>query len=262
MNIKDNQIHELISKVTKLLEENEKLRKDKTLLMDNYNSLIEKVDDTLKDNDRENLNTFVRKENDELQNDLRMLKVLVFRLNKHLDYYQEMLDEKNILINPPSTYANEKEITSAWIVNSHVLAPLMNSYEERIKEKNDIIKNYEIELNHFTVKLKRILDENEKVHEMFDNLNRSSEIWITEKQRLSSQCEILKSKASIHAKRADLAKEKLYEILKAYEQKIQAQSLDIERLQEAYNRSKGEVSALKNIQKNPEIVTSVKECQK
>jgi chromosome segregation ATPase len=88
-------------------------------------------------------------------------------------------------------------------------------------------------------------------------------MWIIEKQRLTSQCELLKNKATIHAKRADLAKEKLYEVLKVYEQKMQSQSLDIERLQEAYNRSKGEITALKNLQKNPEIVTQhVRECQK
>lgn len=232
--------------------------------MENYSSLMEKVDDAPRIDNRGGGTTSesLIKENEELKNDLKMLKVLVFRLNKHLDYYQEILNEKNDL-KPPSTYSNEKEITSSWTVNSHLLAPLMNSYEERIKEKNDIIRGYETELNQFSVKLKKILEENEKVHEMYENLYRNSDVWISEKQRLSSQCEILKNKATIHAKRADLAKEKLVEILKAYEQKIQSLNLDIERLQEAYNRSKGEITSLKNFHKNPEAVTeSVKECQK
>lgn len=262
LNVKDNQIRELISKVTKLIDENDKLRNEKVILMDNYSSLMEKVDDVQKSNNLNSSNNFLEKENEELKNDLKMLKVLVFRLNKHLDYYQEILNEKEDL-KPPSTYSNEKEITSSWTVNSHILAPLMNSYEERVKEKNEIIRSYESELNQFTVKLKKILEENEKIHEMYENMYRSSEIWITEKQRLTSQCEILKNKATIHAKRADLAKEKLVEILKAYEQKIQSLNLDVERLQEAYNRSKGEITQLKNFHKNPEAVTeSVKECQK
>lgn len=232
--------------------------------MDNYSSLMEKVDDVPNNHDNRigAASEQLVKENEDLKNDLKMLKVLVFRLNKHLDYYQEVLNEKQDL-KPPSTYSNEKEITSSWTVNSHLLAPLMNSYEERIREKNDIIRSYEVEMNQFTIKLKKILEENEKIHEMYENMYRNSEVWITEKQRLTSQCEILKNKAAIHAKRADLAKEKLVEILKAYEQKIQSLNLDIERLQEAYNRSKGEISTLKNFHKNPEAVTeSVKECQK
>lgn len=52
-------------------------------------------------------------------------------------------------------------------------------------------------------------------------------------------------------------------LLQAYEKKVQSQSLDIERLQEAYSRSKGEIAMLKDFQKNPDAVTeSVKECQK
>jgi centrosomal protein CEP89 len=264
INVKDNQIQELISKVTKQLEENEKLRRDKAVLMDNYNSLMDKVEVDDKTAERRvDTNELVLKENEELRNDLKMLKILVFRLNRHLDFYQEALCEKELKFDPPSTYSNEKEITSSWAVHSHLLSPLMNSYEERIREKNDIIKSYESELNQFTIKLKKILEENERVQEMFENLNRNSEFWLTEKQRLTSQCDILKNKAAIHAKRADLAKEKLMEILKVYEQRVQSQSLDIERLQEAYNRSKGEIATLKSYQKNPDAVKeSVKECQK
>lgn len=74
---------------------------------------------------------------------------------------------------------------------------------------------------------------------------------------------INRSKADIHSKRADLAKEKLVEVLRCYEQKIQSQSLDLERLQEAYSRTKGELTSYKNMQQQPEVlVESLKECQK
>lgn len=269
INIKDNQIHELVGKVTKLFEENEKLRHDKTVLVENYNSLYEKLDKVsvkghdMKADSRVNAAESLQTENTEMKNDLKMMKILVFRLNKHIELYQNLLDEREMRFDHPKKHQDENEIASSWEIKSHLLAPLLNSYEERIKEKNDIIKNYEMELNQVSVKVKKILDENEKLQEMFDNLNKNSEVWMMEKQRLTSQCEILKNKASIHCKRADLAKEKLVEILKAYEQKVQSQALDIERLQEAYNRSKGEITTLKNFQKNPEAVAeSIKDCQK
>lgn len=72
-----------------------------------------------------------------------------------------------------------------------------------------------------------------------------------------------RNKAEIHSKRADLAKEKLLEVIRSYEQKIQASHIDIERLQEAYARTKGELTSLRNMQQQPEvIVESLKECQK
>lgn len=58
--------------------------------------------------------------------------------------------------------------------------------------------------------------------------------------------------------------------MKVYEQQVQSQTLDIERLQQAYSRSKGdlnvakgEIATLKSFQQNPEIVMkSIEECQK
>lgn len=68
----------------------------------------------------------------------------------------------------------------------------------------------------------------------------------------------------MQTKRADVAKEKLIEVLRCYEQKIQSQNLELERLNEAYARTKGELTALRSMQQTPPemIVESLKECQK
>lgn len=67
----------------------------------------------------------------------------------------------------------------------------------------------------------------------------------------------------MHAKRADLTKEKLMEVLHCYEQKIQAHTIDMERLQEAYSRLKGEQITCKTVHQQPElIIEKLKECQK
>lgn len=243
------------------------------ILVENYNSLYDKIDrnnvlklendDSGVNDNQKHLLERIQGENVDIRNDLKMLKILVFRLNKHIEYYQGLLNKSDVKFETPSRVKDENEIASSWVVNSHLLSPLIISYEERIREKNEIIQSYENELNQSSMKMKKILDENEKVHEAHEDMLRNSQIWLTERQRLTSQCEILNRKAMIHSKRADLAKEKLIEVLKAYEQKVQSQKLDIERLQEAYNRSKGEITTLKNIQKNPEAVTeSIKECQK
>lgn len=243
------------------MDENEKLQRDRGFLMDNYNSLIEKTEELA--GEEKNKIELLEREGAETKNDLKMMKILVYRLNKHIEYYQEVLYEKKINFNAPSTYDNENETANTWTVHSNILSPLIESYEERIKEKNDIIKSYETEMSQFTGKLKMVCEENEKIQELYEMQIKNSDIWLIEKQRLNAQNDILRNKAAIHAKRADLAKEKLYEVLRVYEQKMQSQSLDIERLQEAYNRSKGEISTLKSMQKNPEEFTQqLKECQK
>lgn len=248
--MKDREIHELRKNVSQLLEENEKFQRDRALLIDNYNSLMERAEESA-GGEKSKIDA-LEKENSEMKNDLKMLKTLVFRLNKHIEYYQEILYEKEIKFEAPSTYDNEDETASTWTVHSNILSPLMNSYEERIKEKNDLIKSYEAELSQFTVKLKKILEENEKIQEIYETQMKNAAIWLIEKKRLTSQNEILHNKATIHVKRADLAKEKLFEFLKAYEQKVKSQSLDIERLQEAYNRSKSDIATLKRLQRNPD----------
>lgn len=244
------------------MEENANLRRDKAVILESYNSLLENAEESAEED--KNKFKFLENSNAEMKNDLKMMKILVFRLNKHIEYYQEILNEKEIKFDAPTSFANEDESSATtWAIHTNILSPLMDSYEERIKEKNEIIKSYETELSLFTNKIKKVFEENEHLQEQFENLSKNTEVWRTEKQRLTSQCEILKNKASIHAKRADLAKEKLYEVLKVYEQKTQLQAIDIERLQEAYHRSKGEIASLKNLHKTPDIVTQqVEECQK
>lgn len=67
----------------------------------------------------------------------------------------------------------------------------------------------------------------------------------------------------MHSKRADLAKEKLIDVMRCYEQKIQAHTIDMERLQEAYTRLKNEQFTCKTAHQQPELlIEKLKESQK
>lgn len=53
------------------------------------------------------------------------------------------------------------------------------------------------------------------------------------------------------------------EVMRCYEQKLQSQSIDMQRLQEAYNRLKSEQSNCKTMHEQPELVIErFKECQR
>lgn len=100
------------------------------------------------------------------------------RLNVQLDRYQDTLRRNNLNItlsvlegtNPKSSdsgffdttrsktlidevHKNHKHTPVSWgNVNSHTLGPLLDAYEDTIKEKDEIIQNYELELYNFSGK--------------------------------------------------------------------------------------------------------------
>ncbi|XP_058835371.1 protein Cep89 homolog [Topomyia yanbarensis] len=275
---RDRQITKLIEKITTLFEcnnqfaiENDKLQKEYQQAQQNLKVL---EDSKGKPCDNcgvyENERDALMKENSDLKNDIKMMKILVYRLNVQVERYQDVMrDGKGLKGDIPkidfvdSSYGGSKDNLNWGPVNTHTLGPLLNAYEETIGEKNDLVQQYERELIEFTGKLKVVLGENEKLHKEMEEIKSTQNNWFSERARLQAQADIFKNKAEIQGKRADLAKEKLVEVLKCYEQKIQAQCLDIERLQEAYSRSKSELISVRNLNQQPEVmVESLKECQR
>ncbi|XP_062565831.1 protein Cep89 homolog [Armigeres subalbatus] len=277
---KDHQISKLVEKITTLFEcnsqfavEHEKLQKEYKQLEQNLKALESAQPKSCEtcgqfESEREMLS----KDNGDLKNDIKMMKILVYRLNVQVERYQDVIREGSKVTASggvpkidfvDSSYGGAKDNLNWGPVNSHTLGPLLNAYEETIAEKNDLVQQYEQEFIGFTGKLKQVLEENEKLHKDAEEIKSTQSNWLAERTRLHAQIDVFKSKAEIQGKRADLAKEKLVEVLKCYEQKIQAQCLDIERLQEAYSRSKGEVTSLRNLNQKPEVVVEgLKECHK
>uniref|UniRef100_A0A182MG73 Uncharacterized protein n=1 Tax=Anopheles culicifacies TaxID=139723 RepID=A0A182MG73_9DIPT len=275
IHLKDQQIAKLIKKLTAVFEcnnqfavEHEKLQKEYQQAIQNLRTL-----ETIQAKSCDRCASFdaernqLAKENGDLRNDVKMMKILVYRLNVQIERYQDAIRDGKSSIPKldfvDSTYGGVKDNLNWGPVDSHTLGPLLNAYEEAIAEKTDLVQQYESELACFTGKLKKVLEENEALQKANEEVRAGQTGWATEKARLQAQVDVLRSKAEVQGKRADLAKEKLVEVLKCYEQKVQAQNLDIERLQEAYSRAKGELTSLRNLNQNPELVAgSLKECQK
>nr|XP_040233990.2 protein Cep89 homolog [Anopheles coluzzii] len=275
LQLKDQQIAKLIKKLTAVFECNNQFAVEHEKLQKEYQQAVQSLR-TLeaiqaKSCDRcagfEAERSLLTKENADLRNDVKMMKILVYRLNVQIERYQDTIREGRTDIPRldfvDSTYGGAKDNLNWGPVNSHTLGPLLNAYEETIAEKTALVQRYESELASFTGKLKKVLEENEALQKMAEEVRAGQSGWASEKARLQAQVDVLRSKAEVQGKRADLAKEKLVEVLKCYEQKVQAQNLDIERLQEAYSRAKGELTSLRNLNQNPEVVAnSLKECQK
>lgn len=277
LEIKDDQIEKLVEKLSSLIEFNQQFAKENDRLLSERTKLIEVVDQLnqrIADGCHECTNarqSFEKcgKENVDLKNDVKMLKVLVYRLNIQIERYQEFYrqqkvkhDDKMFMIDFQKHSESSSEY--AWgSINSGVLAPLLNAYEEMINEKVDVISQFEREMSDFTGKLRTVMAENENLRKGVDELKQGNEMWRQEKERLQAAADLYRNKADVQGKRADLGKEKLVEVIRVYEQKVQSQSLDIERLQEAYSRCKGELAGLKHLHEKPEsVVESLKECQR
>lgn len=148
-------------------------------------------------------------ENEQLHGDIGMMKVLIYRLNVQLENYQEILRKQDADGGePPSRHRNDSASTMAinyenitsidWgCVQSHVLAPLLNAYQETIKEKTNLVKQYEHELNQMTGRIKDILAENEQLHAEIDRLNECNDTWTAEKVRLDAQLDVCRLVCSL-----------------------------------------------------------------
>lgn len=266
MQEKDDQIEKLVERLAVLHSHNEQFANE---------------NDQLKSKECESCKEFVnkerhlretdlqlRKENEELRDDVKMMKTLIYRLNVQLERHQDELrkydDQQDQNFSKINFDINDEQHLHWGSVKAHTLGPLLNAYSEIIKEKTNLVQHYENELNHFTGKLKDVVTENEKLQSELKVLKQDNEVWATDKTRLQAQMELFRNKAEIQSKRADITKEKLVEVLKCYEQKFQSQNLDLERLQEAYSRAKGELSALRGVQQCPSevLAENLKEMQK
>lgn len=142
-------------------------------------------------------------ENEHLVSDISMMKVLIYRLNVQLENYQEMLRKQDADGKHSHGRSRSHESHSAtaiyfenidaidWgSVHSHVLAPLLNAYQETIKEKNNLVKQYEVELNQISGRIKDVLAENDELHAQIENMKQMNDTWNAEKVRLQAQLDV------------------------------------------------------------------------
>ena len=79
--------------------------------------------------------------NSESEEEIKVLKTMVHRLNAELSKYQNSSEN-----NSENRESNLPKIESC--LNMQQLAPLVVAYEEEVKEKDEIISEYEKQLHH------------------------------------------------------------------------------------------------------------------
>lgn len=175
----------------------------------------------------------------------------------------------NCALNSQPANNNFSELPEAFnwgAIKSNILAPLLNSYEEIVDEKNAIIRDIESELKAFGDRLEDVIRENERLAEELSKQESVGNKWETERIRLQSQFDVCRKRADLQTKRADVLQEKLIEVAQCYEQRIQAQCLDLERLRDSSGRIREELAVYKGhpntVKSNEIVVESLKECKR
>lgn len=170
--------------------------------------------------------------------------LVYFRLNVQLERYQETLRRSNIKITKPlpaitdetvdsldlgenisknilsEVHKNHRHTPISWgNVNVHTLGPLLDAYEDRLKEKEEIIQGYDNELSNFTGKLKEIMEENELLHIKLTQDEGCSSKLKVELVNFKHELKSVREQNDLLIKKCAMKQDKVEEILKVYEAK-------------------------------------------
>nr|XP_012221819.1 PREDICTED: protein Cep89 homolog isoform X2 [Linepithema humile] len=245
-----NSLQQECEKLNVLLEEREIEFQQLHTRHKEFMEALQKVEKT-----NSNLVTFNQRfktENVQLNEDVLLLKNVIYRLNTELERYQDKLKEsgqsvpsKNINdILDSKSLADDKVLESWGCVNTHVLGPLLDAYQENLLEKQELINKYEEDITNLNTRCKEVIGENECMQNEIEKLRSKCTRYADEIKMMSEDADLLKELNECHTKQTTHQKQKIHEIHSLYEQKVEAMSFDNNRLHEEYLVSKTELSNL------------------
>ncbi|XP_045438534.1 centrosomal protein of 89 kDa isoform X1 [Pipistrellus kuhlii] len=131
---------------------------------------------------------YLRKQAQELVDENDGLKMTVHRLNVELSRYQtkfrHLSKEESINIEGlPS-----KGPIPPWLVDTKYLSPLLLAYEDRMKEKDELISTLQEEMRMFRMRAQEVVKENKELHQQ---LTKSGPVTSEEWHQLQSQAELV-----------------------------------------------------------------------
>ncbi|XP_011865300.1 PREDICTED: protein Cep89 homolog [Vollenhovia emeryi] len=194
-----------------------------------------------------------RTENAQLNEDVLLLKHVIYRLNAELERYQDKLKEsgqnsvlsKNIndALDSKRPADDLKAVSESWgTVNTHVLGPLLDAYQESLSEKQELVNKYEEDIANFSTRCKEVIVENEYMQSEMEKLKSKCARYTDEIKMISEDADLLKELNECYTRQTAHQKQKIHEIHSLYEQKVEAMSFDNNRLHEGYLASKTELS--------------------
>ncbi|XP_064537971.1 protein Cep89 homolog [Drosophila montana] len=260
---KEQQLDQLLQRLTTLhkyneqfARENEQLRTQSEQLEQRLGQAEQRLANCERCQQLEQQQNALLQQNQELANDVDMLKTLVFRLNVQIESYQDQRRTAEDTTTAaaaaaaaaPAQTASSCHTVPAWSsqLPTHTLTPLLQAYDESMRDKDALLAQYAADFELFANELKRALEENTRLLQAQEQLRRDVGGWTEERVRLQAQLGVCRTKAETQTRKTDLVKEKLVEVMHFYEQRNQSLLLDMNHLQDAYARCKAELVSLKS----------------
>lgn len=251
---KEQQLDQLLQRLATLhkyneqfARENEQLRTQSEQLEQRLSQAEQRLANCERCQQLEQQQTVLLQQNQELANDVDMLKTLVFRLNVQIESYQDQRRTAEETTAAAPTTSNCHTVP-AWSsqLPTHTLTPLLQAYDESMRDKDALLAQYAADFELFANELKRALEENTRLLQTQEQLRRDVGGWTEERVRLQAQLGVCRTKAETQTRKTDLVKEKLVEVMHFYEQRNQSLLLDMNHLQDAFARCKSELVTLKS----------------
>lgn len=155
----------------------------------------------------------------ELKDENTTLKSAIQRLNQELSQMQATyrpIDPQNKnMVGLPS-----KGPIPSWLINTKYLAPLFLAYDDRIREKEMVIRQYEDEMETFSHRIEEIIKENERLHVRLEQQDITGPISMTEWQQLQEQAKLVLEENQLLLEQLDLQNEKTKQMNNAHVEEI------------------------------------------
>ncbi|CAN0003527.1 unnamed protein product [Rangifer tarandus platyrhynchus] len=131
---------------------------------------------------------YLRKQAQELVDENDGLKMTVHRLNVELSRYQTKFRHLSKKESLNIEGLPSKGPTPPWLVDIKYLSPLLLAYEDRMKEKDELVASLQEEMRMFRIRVQEVVKENEKLHQ---ELNKSSPVTSEEWHVLQTQAKLV-----------------------------------------------------------------------
>ncbi|XP_021358343.1 centrosomal protein of 89 kDa-like isoform X2 [Mizuhopecten yessoensis] len=182
-----------VDELTRSLEgENVLLRSRNEDLEGEVHSL-QKVSEALDKGDREMAsNLLLKKQLHDMKEENNTLKSSVHRLSVELSSYQA----KYRTIQPGEKAGEMLGLPDngpipSWLINVQYLSPLFMAYDDRLREKDNIVIHYQGELEKLRIQAEDIIIENQQLHKKLDHAVKRGPIDVTEWDQLKDNAKLV-----------------------------------------------------------------------